>query len=147
MLAAGLLLQTMVYWYLAGYFGPPGPYAGRLSVYYGGLGLAYTLQGVAFIVGAIGWALPEPSERRSRGSGRPTRSARRWRAGRGLAIAGGLVAGGSQLFNAVALALTSGLYLGNHFVLLTFQVEVIPAILLGIGILLFAFGWSLRKTP
>ena len=146
-LAAGFLVQTAVEWFLAGYLGPTGTFALRLSVFYGGLGTAYALQGVGILVGSIGWAVREPGERPSRGPGPDLRIARRWRAGRALGIAGGVIAAGSLLFNATALLLTSPLDAPGHFVLLTPAIQIIPSLLLGVGILCFVVGWSLRRTP
>jgi hypothetical protein len=147
LVAAGLILVTIVEWYIAGYLGPTGNFASRLAVYYGGLALAYALQGSGFLVGAFGWAVPEASERRPRGGGPYSSAARRWLIGRWFARVGGMVAAGAQLFNAAALAATSAFSVSHTFVLLTPEVQIIPSLLVGVGLVLFAVGWSLRRTP
>ncbi|MCI4351576.1 MAG: hypothetical protein L3K15_08720 [Thermoplasmata archaeon] len=147
LVAAGLMLVTIVEWYLAGYLGPTGNWESRLSIYYEGLALAYALQASGFFVGAFGWAVPDASERRPRGGGPLSPAARRWRLGRWFARIGGLVAGGAQFFNAATLAATSAFAVSHTFVLLTPEVQIIPSLLVGVGLVLFAVGWSLRKAP
>jgi hypothetical protein len=147
LLAAGVVLQTVVLWFLAGYLGPTGSFAYRLSIFYGGLGGSYALQGVGILIGAVGWAAREPRERPSRGHRPDPRVASRWRVGRALAVAGGVVAASAQLFNAVSLLLASPYVASQRFVLLTPEVQIVPSLLLGLGIVLFVSGWALRKTP
>jgi hypothetical protein len=147
LLAAGVVLQTVVLWFLAGYLGPTGSFADRLSIFYVGLGGSYALQGVGILIGAIGWAAREPRERPTRGHRPDPRVASRWRLGRSLAVAGGVVAASAQLFSAVSLLLTSPYVASQRFVLLTPEVQIVPSLLLGVGILLFVAGWALRKTP
>ncbi|MCI4318847.1 MAG: hypothetical protein L3K23_01775 [Thermoplasmata archaeon] len=147
LLAGGVLLETLVLWFLAGYFGPTGTFAFRLSIFYDGLGGSYAVQGLGILIGALGWATREPRERRSRGPGPDPTVARRWRAGRALAIAGGVSAAAGQLFNAATLLSTSALEAPQRFVLLTPEVQILPSLMLGVGIVLFALGWWLRRTP